>query len=461
MNTAVIVLIPGLLSLWIASTQSLAMAFVQVYLPVLLILPDYYTLPIDSFPDPSFNQCAMLPIGIGLCWKALVKGEWKFSLPDFAVIAFLAWQVVAELYNVGFKTTPDLLFDLGTLAVFPYMAGKTLIEQSGLRPQFLRRFVWAVFLVCLLSTYEFRMGVSLIRPVLGRFFPGQNPAWVTQLRWGYGRIAGPYGHAITMAVFVGVAYVLHRWLSRAGVWERSFRWAGGLPFSKSQILTAGLLGGLFMTLSRGPWLGVVAGVVIASVGLHDNRKRALKHAFLILIMGGAVFYQAGKMYLEGVSAFEGVEEQASAAYRAILIGQYEDIVMQSPIFGWGRANWPEVPGMKSVDNNYLFVALGCGLVGLGLFIVLFCLVLWRIFASGFFSENLPPEERAFHFTLVGVLIVIGVSTGTTYIGSIMYPMVFLLLGLSEACVLNKRSEMEEEDMGTPEVPEYRLMRVVA
>jgi hypothetical protein len=74
---------------------------------------------------------------------------------------------------------------------------------------------------------------------------------------------------------------------------------------------------------------------------------------------------------------------------------------------------------------------------------------------------MPADERAFQFTLVGVLIVIGVSTGTTYIGSIMYPMVFMLLGLSEACVLNKTQASEEEDVAAPEVPEYHLMRVVA
>lgn len=461
MNTALVVLLPGLLSwAWIVNSGSLAAAFCQVYLPVLLILPDYYTLPIDGLPDPSFNQCAILPIGIVLCWRAFVKREWKISLLDFAIVLFLAWQIVSELYSVGFKNVPDIVFELGTLAVFPYMAGKTLIEQTGYRVRVVRRFVWCLFLVCILSLYEFRMGVSPFRPLIGRFFPGQDPGWFTQLRWGFGRIAGPYGHAITAAVVIGVAYILQRWLSSTGRWERDFKWARELPISKSTIIAGGVLMGLFMTLSRGPWLGVVTGAVLASVGLSKNRRRALKRALLILIVGGLALYGAGKAYLDGVSAFEGVEEQASAEYRAILIAQYEDIVMQSPIFGWGHANWPQVPGMRSIDNNFLFVALGNGLVGLGLFLVLFCVGLWRIFAKAYFTEHLAPEDRAFQFTLFGVLVVIAVSTGTTFIGSELYPPFFLFLGWSEACVLSEPSESEDYVEEAP-AQEFGLMGVIA
>jgi O-antigen ligase len=459
--TELIVLVPGILAWWMLSKRSLAEAFLLVYVPVFLMLPDYYTLPVPSAPDPSFLQACILPIGAGLCWNAFVKREWKVTILDFAVIVFLGWQVVCELYNNRQEEMPDLVFDLVTLAILPYMAGKTLIEQTGLRAQVARRFVWAVFLVCLLSIYEFRMGVSLFRPALGSFFPGQVSQWVTQVRWGFGRIAGPYGHAISMAVFVGVAYLLHRWLSRAGEWEKKFRWMGSHPFTKPQLITWGLIAGLFMTLSRGPWLGAIAGGILAAVGLKRNRGRALVRALLILVIGGAVLYYAGQAYLEGVSAFEGVEEQASAAYRAILIGQYEDIVMQSPIFGWGRANWPKVVGMPSIDNNYLFIALGTGLTGLVIFSLTYLLAIWRIFWSGFAARHLSREERDFRFTMFGILVSIALSTATTYISAHMYPLFFALLGWSEACVMAQPAVAEVRRIAAPAVAEFPMMRVVA
>ena len=458
--TEAIVLVPGVLAWWVAQKQSLAEAFLQVFIPVLLILPDYYTLPIDHFPDPSFIQACILPIGIGLCWKELVKRRWKFTFLDLTVTAYFAWQIVCEVYNTGFTKMPDLIFDLLTLGMFPYMAGKVLIEQYGLRVKMAKQFVFMVFLVCVLSVYEFRMGVSLFRPTLGPFFPGQTPEWVTQLRWGFGRIAGPYGHAISMCVFVGFAYLLHRWLQRSGLWERNFKMTGTLPVSKTRILGIGLLAGMFMTLSRGPWLGVLCGVVLASVGLQKNRGRALKRSLLILVAGGAILYFAGKAYLANASAFEGVEEQASAAYRAILISQYEDIVMISPVFGWGRANWPQVEGMKSIDNNYLFVALGTGLVGLGLLTAMFLTGFWKIFWSGYRRGEMPLEERTFRFTLAAILLSIAISTGTTYISAHMYPMFFLLLGWSETCAALRESSLDAPSLEQEESM-FALMRVVA
>ena len=461
--TEAIVLVPGLWSWWVASRQSLAAAFVKVYVPVFLILPNYYTLEIDHFPDPGFHTACILPIGIGMSWKALAKRDWKFSLLDFAVLTYLCWQVVCEYYNVGMTTMPDLIWDLVNLALFPYMAGKTLIEQTGLRTEFARRFVLSVLFVCVISVYEFRLGVSLFRMALGPLFPGETPQWVTQLRWGFGRIAGPYGHAISMAVFVGVAILLHRWLTRAGLWERSFKLSGSLPFSKAQLISFGLLAGIFMTLSRGPWIGAVCGAILAGVGLRPDRRRALIRALLILVVGGTILYVAGKAYLSGASAFEGVEEQASAAYRAILISQYEDIVMISPIFGWGRANWPLVQGMLSIDNNYLFVALGTGLVGLGLLVATFLSGLWRIFAYGFFGndESLIPSERVFRFTLVGILVSIAISTGTTYISAHLYPLFFMLLGWCEACVLTRTAASDVPVAEEYATSSYPQMAVVA
>jgi hypothetical protein len=460
--TEAVVLIPALFAWWVIRRHSLEAAFLNVYIPVLLILPDYYTMPVPHFPDPSFITATIVPIGIVMCWKAFIQRDWVFSPLDFAVLAYLGWQLVCEVYNVGTSTMPDLTWDLLNLALFPYMAGKILIEQNGLRAAVARRFVWCVLAVCLISVYEFRLGISIFRQGLAPLFPeGANAVWVTQLRWGFGRIAGPYGHAISMAVFIGSAYLLHRWLSREGLWERNFKWFGTLPFSKAQFISFGLLAGILMTISRGPWIGAICGGIITAIGLQKNRRRALIRALLILGVGGLIIYVVGKAYLSGVDAFEGVEEQTSAAYRAILIGRYEDIVMQSPLFGWGRANWPLVQGMLSIDNNYLFVALGTGLTGLGLLIVMFFTGFWRIFSSAYFDKDLAPGERMFRFTLVGILMSWAISTGTTYISAHMYPLFFMLLGWSEACILNKTAESEAPEYAVPAAAGYRMMRVVA
>ena len=68
----------------------------------------------------------------------------------------------------------------------------------------------------------------------------------------------------------------------------------------------------------------------------------------------------------------------------------------------------------------------------------------------------------FRFTLVGILVSIAISTGTTYISAHLYPIFFMVLGWSEACVMTRKaaSEAPVEMLETAAVPSYRLMKVV-
>jgi hypothetical protein len=229
MGTESIVLLPGFIAAWFAATRSLEEAFFAVYLPVLLLIPDYFRMPIDGFPDPGFIQTTILPIGLGLCFLAVFKGQWKFSAVDLCVVAFIGWQFISNIYNLGYKEAQNNLFDELTLAIFPYMAGKALIEPTGLRVRFAKRFVFLLFVVTVLSLYEFRMGDNLFRPLVSPLFPGQDPGSFTQMRWGFGRIGGPYVHAIFMCAILGIGYLLCRWLNVTKQWEPHFRWASSLP----------------------------------------------------------------------------------------------------------------------------------------------------------------------------------------------------------------------------------------
>ena len=69
----------------------------------------------------------------------------------------------------------------------------------------------------------------------------------------------------------------------------------------------------------------------------------------------------------------------------------------------------------------------------------------------------------FRFTLVGILVSIAISTGTTYISAHLYPIFFMLLGWCEACVITRKavSEVPVSFSEVAAAPSYRLMRVVA
>ena len=471
MRTEILAILPGFLAWWLAATASLEVAFLNVYLPVLLLIPDNFRFPIDGLPDPTFGQSAILPIGIAVCWKAIFKKEWNWSILDACVGFFLVWQFISDFYNVGIIDAQNLGFDMLTLALLPYVCGKALIEPAGNRIAFARRFVWLLFIVALISTYEFRMADSLFRPIFGRFFPGQDSGWFIQIRWGLGRVAGPYGHAILMGCILSIAILLTVWISRCGLWERSIRGLGDLYFTKQQIIMAALVLAMIMTLSRGPWLGAVCGLLLASAGISVNLRKTFKRNLVLLALVGLGVFLGGKAYLAnepqpaevlttGRSNVELSEVEQSTAYRAVLFDKYVDIVMQRPLLGWGRANWPQVAGMSSIDNNYLFIALNTGIVGVCVFVLMLLVAAARLVISGFSAEHQEMPERSFHFTLLGIIVAIGITTASVFMGSQLYPLLFLFLGWADATTIAQLSRPGERRLES-ENANYDLIGVVA
>jgi hypothetical protein len=116
--------------------------------------------------------------------------------------------------------------------------------------------------------------------------------------------------------------------------------------------------------------------------------------------------------------------------------------------------------MPSIDNNYLFTALGSGIVGSGLLVMAFCVAIWRLFSSGFFVADWDQSERAFRFTMLGIVAGIAISTATCYLGAQLYPLLFLFFGWSEALVLVEPAPAEDAQPDFAEA-EFGLMKVLA
>ncbi|MBV8731938.1 MAG: O-antigen ligase family protein [Acidobacteriia bacterium] len=456
-----VVLIAGALSIWYMVNRSVSQAFLQVYLPVLLLLPGYYHMPIDGLPDPSFAQCAILPIGLMMCWKAIGQGGWKFSPLDFAVLAFLVWVLLANLHNNGYEEAQNSVLDLFTLGLFPYMGGKALIEQSGLRVSFVRRFVWLLFLVVVISLAEFFGKHNFFLHLPAHFFPGQNPGWITQIRWGMGRIAGPYGHSILAGIILAAAIVLERWLVFGGYWEPFSRKIPRLPISKSAMITAGLAAGCIMTLARGPWIGAIVGLTIGSIGTARDKRRGLIRAAAVLALAGLLVFYGSKLYLASFATGDTDETFTSALYRSELLDQYANVAMEHSFWGWGH-HFPVLGGMDSIDNGYLLLALEYGVFGLALFVLMVVLAIARTFFDGYRPWSLERNERAFRFTILAVLLSVTVSITTVELGEQVFPLLFLFLGWSDGVIFFAREETRRPAWDpVPSPGRFRFERVIA
>jgi hypothetical protein len=449
---------PAMIAAYIALRQSPAQAFLRVYIPVLLLLPMYYRWVIPVLPDPTFEQATILPI---VAVFLLREGRnWKFSFADFLILAFACCIGTSEYLNAGYNEAQNLMFDMVASVIFPYMLAKGLIEPHRIGVPFAKKFVMMLFIVSVLSVYEFRMGLTpwiLMRP----FYPGQGLEWTTSFRYGFARIGGPFAHAILAGLVLAVGFRLQRWLEWSGQWEPRFRGLKWLAISKARIITLVIVGGIVMTMVRGPWLGGVVGACLTAVGRTRHRQRALLSIAAVIVIVGIPAASSFYAYASVGRAHAKTTSQETAAYRMELLDKYVTAALQRPVWGYGRNTWPKNPTAPSIDNYYLLLWLMHGLIADGLLLTIMLAMTFRLVRYELRSPVIYPLGSSLGFTLAGIFIVYLVTIATVYMGLQTIPVFALITGWSEGYLTGKRhGAIAATGIETP-APPFTFRRVVA
>ncbi|MGY6586765.1 MAG: O-antigen ligase family protein [Wenzhouxiangella sp.] len=426
---AFIILIPGALALWLGLKRSPQAAFLAVYLPTLFLLPEYYRLDLPGVPSPTFSQAAALGTAVAFFWRR--APGYRFSPTDLLVIAFVIAASLSEFFAGGYKDGQNLAWNLVTWALLPYLFAKSMVEPLGLRVRFAKTLVLLLAAVAVISVYEFRFGATPWRMIFDHFFPWGGRGWITTFRWGFARVAGPYGHAILAGILMVIAFRVQRWLQWSGAWADKPRFAPWLPISQASLISLVLAAGVIMTMVRGPWIGAILAMLVILIGRSSYRGLAIAG-----LLAGAVLIgvPASLWFLDYVSVGRAgalTVAQESAAYRWELLTAYADIAAEKRWFGWGLTAWPQVPGMPSIDNYYLLLLLMHGQVGLGLFVLLLGSLLVRLLRRGLAEPLANPPGSSLSFTLASLLVVYIVSVATVYMGLQAVPMLFLIAGWAE------------------------------
>jgi hypothetical protein len=450
-------ILPGIWAAIVAFSKSPQQALLNVYIPVLLCLPDYYRWIVPGIPKPSFSHAAILPIALAFVLKGGLK--WRVSLGDFLVLGFAFFVGYSEYSNNGYKEAQNLMFEMVCLVVLPYALTKGLVEPNGLRVAFGKKLVFCLFVVSIISVYEFKFASTPWRMLLDRFFPGQGDGWVTTFRWGFARVAGPYGHAILAGTILIVGYRIQRWLEWSGQWEPHFQKIS-LPWPKARVITLGLAAGILMTMVRGPWIGGVLAAGITMIGRAKNRWFAIAVVGGVLVVVGipvgTVFYR----YAAVGRANAKTVAQESAAYRKELIDKYVGVALQRSALGWGRNTWPKVDGMPSIDNYYLLLAIMHGVPAMACLLGIILITPLRLFL--FEMKVSPPQPRgsSLGFTLMAIYIAIGWTIATVYLGAQLMPLLFVITGWAEGYLLSGRISLATAPARVF-APPFRFQRTVA
>lgn len=432
--------IPGVFALLIALNRSSAAAFLNVYIPVLFLLPTYYRWYAPGLPDPSFHHAAIFPIFA--VWLLRDNIDYRFSITDVAVFSYAFLIALSEYMAAGYKEAQNLIIDAVAGMILPYVLAKSLIVRKDLSVETGKRIVLCLFAVAVISVWEFRMGYTPWARILDGFFPGQN-SWVTTFRWGFVRIAGPYGHAILAGMIMVVGFRLAVWLEDRNHWGNK---------RKGQLITLGMFGGVFMTMVKGPWLGALFGYLVMVIG-RSKRPAPTLAIIAVLVVTASI---PGFLWLKswaGVGRENAKSDtQETAAYRWSLFEEYGDIALEHAWLGWGRNTWPEIPEFPSIDNFFLLLMIMHGVPAL---LCLWFIFIWMSARLMIRGSRAPPgsEIRILTFTLASAYAVYFVSLATVYMGGQTTQLFFLITGWAEGLLVYRMREPSAS--GTPQVVEHR------
>jgi hypothetical protein len=420
-----LLLVPGLISLFLVLRGRIETAFLSVYLPCLLCLPDNYRLRIPHLPPTSVAEFALIPLGIVGIVRLVRRGS--FALMDLLVILYAASTVLSEILHAA-VLNDGIFFAMDTFisTFMAYVVGRTLIEPH-LRLATVRRWVTLVLLDGIPGLWEWRMGQSLY----GVF--GQRVLGITtilesvQIRNGFGRMGEVFDGGEPGGIAFAMTFCLNAWLvylRRAKSSVDLGKWLTKLEDNH----VAGLLLLLYVLFaqSRGPQIALVAGYLILQIPRFKN-TRMMTIVVAVLLLAGYLSLQAFfDAYTQSTDPSAMSEQQSSASYRRIMNELYPPIAEKGGWTGYSVVGIPHILGMTSIDNDYLLVHLAWGRLGYYFFL----LVVWnniRVLLVRSWQVD-DVQDRAFVFSIMAAMTVLWVTLLTVFLGGQLPEIAFLLIG---------------------------------
>ena len=426
-----IVYLAGIWTFYVAQSQSVQKAFINAYIPIVLLLPDYYQAITPGIPDPTFNQASSLALFIVFIMKG--KPGYRFSYTDVVIGVYVLSVGISQYLALGYSDAQNLMFNQLTSVLFPYIFAKSLIEPFNLRYDFAKTVVLCLCVVFVCNLYENKMGDNLWQAVLGRFFPGQGSGWITTFRFGLARASGPYAHCLVDGIIMAVAYRLQRWLQWSGAWPAKIKQLEWVPwFSPAQVFTLMILGGVFTTLGKGQWLAGIIGATLVIIGRFKNRGLALTTVITVMIVVGIPAFTAFLSYASVGRANALGPNQETACYRYELIETYLDVATEHRWFGWGLMNFPQVPGAESIDNHFLLVYLNHGIIVFSILLGIIFVMMVRLIKHGMSQPLAEPRGSSFAFTLAAIYLMYFIAIATVAMMYQSATLFFIITGLSES-----------------------------
>ncbi len=433
--TTLLAWIPAFFAIYVAFFRSPEKAFMNVYLPILILLPQVYYAKTLGFPQFNFCESAIIPIFIIFLFTRL--NYWHFSFTDVIIVLFIGVSFYSEWVNSDFSFAKNKLATTLADVLAPYVLTKVFIHPRGLSIPFIKRFVFLMFINSLITLYELHAIAIPQVKILQRFFPGQGQDWIPLQRYGLLRVRGPFSQTIFYGMGLAISIILNWWMIKNKLWTVTFKNMPHLFFRKGTIILFFLALALIFTFSRGPWLSCIIGIIMMGIAFANNPFKSSLVRLAIVFAISFFYFQSVTTYTDIDPTLAKSDTEANIAYRSQLVEQYVQYIWQKPYFGWGSQNLPLIKGIRSIDNQYLYLALKNGLVQVAIFVFLIAWMMVRLYLRGIKTHLKSKLDSTLSFTLMTIFFMYAVLLVTVYLGLQIEIIFYLLIGWSEGLLMSK------------------------
>jgi len=343
----------------------------------------------------------LVPAFIPLMREENIGKLWQTPV-DKLVIASLVLQFVLVFMASSFTNTLRVGIFYSFIDVFlPYYLASRLIGNMDRFREVLMAFVIGAMVLALVGIFEYFKNWLLYKSLEDIF----GIRLLTQsfvVRGENVRAMGSTTHPIVMGYIITIAIGLFLFLKKSTT-NTKF-WLPALLL---------LLAGLYVPISRGPWIGF-AGMVMAFVVTGPSPGKALlKIGICSAIVIPLVMVSPFGGELIDRLPFIGRSDTESVVYRQRLLEIATSVILQNPFFGASdyfysaaMQDLKQGEGIIDIVNTYIGVALSRGLVGLTLFVGSFFVATVGVFRAMRKVNEKNSEMYLLGRTLLSVMIAI-------------------------------------------------------
>ena len=377
------------------------------------------------------NLVILLPLALKILSASARDPQRRRPVTDWFFIPFLIYSLVVHTLSEDSITgSMRWAFYLTVDMWVPYYVFSRMLRDRRQFQDLLSTLALGLTVVAVFAVVEGVRGWLLFESLRYPLGIGPPPMMLYQFR----QDGGALRSLVTLGSPIALGYLLMIGLAaffgvQAGIRPRWAAWGCGLA----------LFAGLVAAMSRGPWVGALAMLLVWTFTGPSMGKRM---AWFIggggVVLVGVLLSPLGPTVIDHLP-FVGTVESGNVEYRQRLLEISMIVFWESPIFGSYDyllnpllQQMRQGQGIIDMVNTYLQIALPYGGLGLFFFLMSFLSVMGSIWRArkGVAARDPHAERigRALFAAIVGVLVTIGTVSSISLIPT----MYWLLLGVGAA-----------------------------